>query len=69
MSSSPLTRRDLDRGVCMVPGCDHTDHDGLFLHGRCHISAPTTCEYRREGVLRVTCSACGKLVAEIAVAP
>lgn len=39
----------------------------IALHGKCHISAPTVAWYV-DGMIRIECSVCKKLVAEIAVA-
>ena len=69
----PTYRADLDRlaaGGCQSPGCDHSAHDNtVFLHARCHPSAPTYCSYEAgSGVLRITCSVCRKPVASVAVA-
>ncbi len=62
-----LYREDLDKMTCGDPGCDHTAHDGLYLHGACHIDSPTWAEYR-EGQLIITCATCKKLIGIIAVA-
>lgn len=65
-----LHRSDLDERTCAAPGCDHTAHDGLFLHSACHPDMPTWTEYQpKTGNLRVTCAACDSTLAEIAVAP
>jgi hypothetical protein len=65
-----LHRSDLDHRTCQIPGCDHTGHDGLFLHSACHPDIPTWAEYQvKTGMLRVTCADCQRLIAEIAVAP
>jgi hypothetical protein len=62
-----LTCEDLDAQTCAAPGCDHTSHDGLFLHGACHPRAPLVVEYRL-GVLTVRCARCTQFVTRIAVA-
>jgi hypothetical protein len=65
-----LHRSELDDMTCQSPGCDHTAHDGMFLHSACHPTAATWAEYQpKTGLLRVTCAACDELLAEIAVAP
>ena len=64
----PLTRVDLDSAGCDWPGCTHTDHPVMYLHPRCHPSAGTCVEYRRDGVLRIQCRKCEKLVAKVLVA-
>lgn len=61
-------REDLDQLGCGVPDCGHSHHDGIYLHARCHIEAPTWACYR-EGVLTLTCSRCGRHVDAVAVAP
>lgn len=62
-----LTREDLDRASCQMPDCDHTTHDGLYLHGACHVRASVTCMYL-DGCLIFHCAACGGFVTRIAVA-
>lgn len=62
-----LTRRDLDVASCQVPGCKHEDHEGLFLHARCHPSAGTRVEYR-DGELAIRCRTCETLVCKVRVA-
>jgi hypothetical protein len=62
-----LTREDLDRTTCQMPDCDHTSHDGLILHGTCHVQAAMTVEYR-SGELTFYCAICGGFVTRIAVA-
>jgi hypothetical protein len=62
-----LTRQDLDRQTCQWPDCDHTAHEGLFLHGTCHPHAPLTVEYQA-GVLTFRCARCTQFVTRIAVA-
>jgi hypothetical protein len=68
MSPSPLVRRDLDAGVCDLPGCTHDTHpDGLALHARCHPAAPLQVWYA-DGLLTVKCNTCKGHVCRIAVA-
>lgn len=62
-----LYREEMDKMRCGEPGCTHEDHDGLFLHGKCHIESPSWVEYR-DGVILVTCATCNKMIAVIAVA-
>ena len=64
-----LTRLDLDSAGCGAVGCTHTQHPSLFLHSKCHPSAGTWIEYRRDGLLRITCRKCKAHVAHVAVAP
>ena len=62
-----LFRQDLDAGGCSTPDCGH-DHSVLYLVGACHPDGGTDISYeKRTGFLTVRCSACKKLVAEIAV--
>jgi hypothetical protein len=66
----PYTRTELDQIGCARPGCDHTAHDGLFLHCADHEDASSWIEYRAvSGTLRVTCAQCDALLLAIAVAP
>jgi hypothetical protein len=53
--------------VCSTPGCDHTSHEGLFLHGRCHPESVADVVYQ-DGCLTITCSKCKKEIAVVAVA-
>lgn len=62
-----LTRDDLDRESCHNPSCDHTSHDGLYLHGVCHQHSPLTCQYL-DGCLIFHCAICGGFITRIAVA-
>ncbi len=65
-----LKRVHLDAAQCATPGCDHSQHSALmFLHGRCHPSAPTWAAYNREtGNLEITCAECEATIATIEVA-
>lgn len=64
-----LTRHDLDRARCAMPGCQHEDHRELYLHARCHPRAGTIARYDMvKGSITILCHKCEKLVAEIAVA-
>jgi hypothetical protein len=65
-----LHREDLDAltNRCSVPGCTRTRHDGeIWLHSRCHPSAPTWACYRG-GRLRIECARCKRPIATIKVA-
>jgi len=66
---APLTRNALDKASCQAPGCKHDNHDGLVLHGRCHVKAPTTVRYWVSGVVEVRCKQCGQKIAEILLHP
>ena len=63
-----LSRVELDKAQCTVPGCSHQDHDSLFLNARCHPRQGTEVEYR-EGILYIRCQVCKEMVTEILVAP
>jgi hypothetical protein len=64
-----LTRQELDRVSCDEPDCDHTAHDGLYLHGNCHPSEPTWAVYNAvSGTLTIECAVCGNDIIRIAVA-
>lgn len=62
-----LYREQLDRMTCQTPGCNHSSHDGMFFHGRCHVQSPTWAEYK-DGNLTVTCAECKSVICVIAVA-
>lgn len=67
----PLTQHELDDARCGTPGCRHANC-ALTLRARCHPTAATWATYDRFlGILKITCahSDCGRLVAEVAVAP
>lgn len=59
--------QELDRRRCSNPACDHTAHDGLFLHGRCHPRRGVEVEYRAK-VLHIRCKICKAKVVDVAVA-
>jgi hypothetical protein len=65
----PLTRHQLDRAKCAVPGCTHEDHRLLYFVARCHPSAKVHAAYDLvAGVMQVTCGKCKRPVATIKVA-
>lgn len=61
-----LTQEQLDNMQCAIPGCSK-DHGPLYLHGRCHIEAPTEVVYFN-GELMIACAECQSPIARIAVA-
>jgi len=61
-----LTRVDLDAQTCVIPGCNHTAHEGLVLKAACHPRGATYVEYKA-GVLTITCAKCSRFVTAIAV--
>lgn len=62
-----VTREVLDGMGCQMPGCDHTAHDGLVLHARCHLDAATWATYH-DGVLTISCAVCERVIVRLAVA-
>lgn len=62
-----LVKEQLDEMHCTRPGCDHTGHDGLMMHARCHEEDPPWAEYK-DGVMTFTCSVCDRFVAAFEVA-
>ena len=67
VEKAPLTRSNLDKLTCQVPGCTHERHEGLVLRGRCHIKSPSTARYWAGGVIEISCLKCDQGVAEIAL--
>lgn len=63
---APIGRETLDGMSCAKPGCDHSTHEGLWLHSKCHPPAPTWCYYK-DGILTITCAECEKPIAAIVV--
>jgi len=61
----PLTRKTLDKLTCQAPGCTHEDHDGLVLHGRCHIKSASLALCWPNGIVAISCKQCGQAIAEI----
>jgi hypothetical protein len=62
------TRSDLDRLGCSVPGCDHKDHEELYLHPHCHADAGTWASYdKTTGTLTISCCECERPFVEILV--
>jgi hypothetical protein len=61
-----LTREDLDRRTCDVPGCTET-HGPLWLHGSCHPNGTLSANYHK-GVLTLICAVCGTVVTRMKVA-
>jgi hypothetical protein len=64
-----LTRAELDRAQCAVPGCTHRDHPVMFLNQRCHTGVGVQAIYLRgPGVLVIQCRRCEALVVNVAIA-
>lgn len=69
MSTSPLTRRELDAQVCGNPACTHEAHDELFLSPGCHPGGGVTVSYHKDtGVLTIRCHHCERFITSIGVA-
>lgn len=65
---TPMTRRALDAGRCMTPGCNHESCE-LFIHGRCHPHAGIEASYKKAtGILTIRCLRCKALVASLLIA-
>jgi hypothetical protein len=65
----PLTRLQLNRLNCEVPGCTHADHRVLFVEQLCHTKAGLMVTYDRiAGTLTCYCKACLEPVVTIVVA-
>lgn len=67
VARAPLTRKVLDKLTCQSPGCAHESHDGLVLHGRCHIKAPSIARCSLSGVVTISCLTCEQLIVEVAL--
>lgn len=61
-----LTINHLDRMMCGSLGCDHTSHDGLYLHPRCHTGQGVEVLYRF-GQLEIACRVCKAKVCNVKV--
>lgn len=62
-----LTRQELEAGGCATPNCGH-DHSVLYLNPKCHPKRGVEVAYiKRQGIARVTCVVCKKLVADLAI--
>jgi len=54
---------------CDTPGCDHKNHDTLFLHGVCHPGGGIEASLKRgEKHLLIACRECHEPIIAIAVA-
>lgn len=58
---------DIISGGCDYPGCDHSLHDGMFLHSRCHLDAGCEVEYK-DGTLHIRCVVCKSTILDVVVA-
>lgn len=52
---------------CTNPGCNHQDHDQLYLHSRCHRAAQVIAYHTSDDILEVACAGCKDLICRIAV--
>jgi hypothetical protein len=60
-----VTKADLNKQGCGVPNCGH-DHSIVYLHGACHLSAPTWSRYEKKTeTLIIECCVCKKEVIRI----
>jgi hypothetical protein len=59
-------REELDTGMCSVPDCDHTAHDGLYLHQACHTFKGLQVS-KKDRILHMRCAECQKHVSSVAV--
>lgn len=65
-----LTQVELDGMTCSVEGCNHTAHDGLVFHSRCHTDQPTWSTYdAATGTLTIVCAVCEREIVTVGVAP
>ena len=63
-----VTRSVLNSMGCNAPGCDHKDHNVLFLHPQCHVDAGTWSSYdKATGTLTIRCRACERAFVEILI--
>jgi hypothetical protein len=54
---------------CSVEGCDHKNHDTLFLHGVCHPGERIEASLKRgENHLLIACGKCHEPIIAIALA-
>jgi hypothetical protein len=64
----PLTQYDLKDRRCNDPGCQ-CEQEGIVLHARCHMGAPSWAHYDPEfGMLTLRCAECDKAFTQLAVA-
>ena len=66
---TPLSRVELDKLVCSIPGCKEPHgHGPLFLHAVCHPKQPQFVRYCFGGILELRCAVCQLATAEILIA-
>lgn len=65
--AKPLTRKTLDKLTCQAPGCTHARHEGIVLHGRCHLKSPSKVRYSASGVVEISCLACDRSIVDVAL--
>lgn len=65
-----LRQANLNQMTCGTPGCDHSAGQGheMAMLARCHIDAGVNATYR-DGAIRLECHECGRLIADVLVAP
>ncbi len=68
----PQYFEDLEKAIlrgCQVPGCDHKEHDTLFVKQKCHPEGWCEISYSKgSGILLVACSVCHRPITRIAIA-
>lgn len=63
----PMTREDLDRLGCAIPGCD-CESSVVYFHCKDHPGAKIEVSYRAEnGVVRVGCMICKRAIISLAI--
>ncbi len=60
------TRETLDSMNCAECGRGADCDDPLYMHSHCHPKSPTWAVYHN-GLLRISCAKCGKLIIEVGV--
>jgi hypothetical protein len=69
VAKKPLTQLELFHGGCSTPDCGH-DHSTLYINQHCHEHAGLdVCYIKAEGILRMECHVCEKLVVDVKVHP
>lgn len=65
----PITQKDMAHAQCGNPGCSTPGACQIWLHGRCHPSAPNRSVYdKASGTLLVLCAECEAPIAAFLVA-
>lgn len=68
----PFTVSQMEQMIeqgCMIPGCDHKDHNEIWVHQRCHPRAGLEARYEKgSAVVNLVCHECKKPVLDVSVA-